>query len=692
MNTSRASLLTWSFSLLCLATFASSTALADARSRADLAAPEVTVTHDGGKWLITGKKQKVNIDQNSLAMTIDAPPVSWSLASSEPGELIVKSRGEECSLRLIDAGSIAIEAFDTGAKTGVKITLGRFRHTGMLNNGLELDLTLYLTVCLEGKAEELVFDIAAAERETTVRQLDWPKEVETRGADYTALSNVRGNLLPVNWPHVYHPFRTLATTQESPMASDTKAVDHSYIQSNLIECWSMAWWGFAKGDSALVLIVETSADVGYKFEHPAGGPTVIGPRWLASLGRLAYPRTVRMSFLPKGNYVDMAKRYRQYAIDSGRFVSLKEKIARQPLVAELIGAPHEGQHALKNYKPLSHRWSTTNPSINYQVKTFDQLAQEMRDMKAAGVDHALVQLAAWPNQGYDRQHPDVLPPAPAAGGWDGFKRWFDTAKELGYIATLHDQYRDYYIDAPSWDPQFAAHEETAGGIAHAFPGSRFGDWKVGYVPMMDYWDGGAMGYLNSRFALAHMVNNDLAMFEHGVHPQGSGLDVFGYVPPTEDFNPEHPETRSDDMAGRIACFNWVRAHLGVVGTEAGSDWTIPYVDYCSDARLGSVIPAPLYELVYHDAIMTPEGGFKDYLRCLLNAGYPAVPSKLDDKKQMDIMRQMIALHKRLALLEMTNHEFLDKDYQKERTTFADGTTVTIDRTADTVEINPPLKP
>ena len=38
---------------------------------------------------------------------------------------------------------------------------------------------------------------------------------------------------------------------------------------------------------------------------------------------------------------------------------------------------------------------------------------------------------------------------------------------------------------------------------------------------------------------------------------------------------------------------------------------------------------------------------------------------------------------------MTNHEFLDKDHHYERTTFADGT-VTVDWTAKSVTINPPL--
>jgi len=57
---------------------------------------------------------------------------------------------------------------------------------------------------------------------------------------------------------------------------------------------------------------------------------------------------------------------------------------------------------------------------------------------------------------------------------------------------------------------------------------------------------------------------------------------------------------------------------------------------------------------------------------------------------MDILRQIIALHERVALLEMINHEFLDENRRKERSTFADGTTVTIDKDANGVTIQPEL--
>ena len=51
----------------------------------------------------------------------------------------------------------------------------------------------------------------------------------------------------------------------------------------------------------------------------------------------------------------------------------------------------------------------------------------------------------------------------AAGAWEGMKRLAETCADLGYLFSLHDQCRDYYLDAPSYDPQFAIHEEDVVG-------------------------------------------------------------------------------------------------------------------------------------------------------------------------------------------------------------------------------------
>lgn len=644
-------------------------------TRADWGAPLVNVSHADGKWTIAGRKQNVTLDEKTLALDINAQSVDWKMFSSGTNDMIVKYRGQEFPLRLTAARKMSIAPYDTGFKTGVKITLSDFRH-----GSDKLDLTLYLEVCLQGDAEDLVFDIAATEGEAVLRQLQWPTALDPTGLDYVVLSNNKGDLLPNNWPQAYFPIR------------NANAKDHSILQSHVIEDWAMSWWGFEKGKSAMMVIVETPDDAAYQFSHPAGGPTIIGPRWRDSLGKFRYMRTARMCFFPEGNYVTLAKRYRQYVMDTGLFVSLKEKIAKKPGLADVIGMPETRVGILFNQTPASDRYSQTN---HYRLTTFDERAAELRALKSNGVGRTLVYCSGWAHLGYDRQHPDPLPPPEAAGGWDGMKRLFDTAHELGYPFIFHDQYRDYYTDAPSFNPDFAIHEEDTNLPATAFAGSRVGDWKEGQIPFMRHWDGGPQGYLNSRYQLGHLEKNYQLFFAHGIHPDGIYIDVIGYVPPDEDFNPEHPTTRSDAMVGQANLMNWAGHNLGVTSTEAGSDWVVPFADIVNQSGgVGKHIPVPLYQLVYHDAVLVTfgagrAGGERNFLLGMLYGGVPELP--VDPGAQtLGYVKIMAALNKRVGLLEMTDHEFLADDRKKERTTFADGTTVMVDWDANTVDIKPKL--
>ena len=636
----------------------------------------VDVKHDGKEWVIAGKRQRVTLKATDLSIDVRAGDATWRMVGSGAKDLIVKSVGEELALRLADARKIDVQPYDAGFKTGVKVTLSDWATAP--------ELRLFLTITLEGKDEEMVFDVAADESKAIVQRLDWPGAMDGKEVDYTVLSNYRGVLLPRDWPKPFFPIRATNTD------GSAKAEDTSEVQSNVIESWSMSWWGFEKGPAAMMVIVETPDDAAYQFDHPAGGPTTIGPRWRESLGALRYPRSCRMCFFEHGNYVDMAKRYRRYAMDTGLFVPLSEKIARKPIVKELIGTPLVRVGILTNILPDSLRYSTTNPSRNFRLTTFDDRGKQFRQWKEKGLDRMHICLTGWCNQGYDRQHPDELPPAPLAGGWDGMKRLVETCHELGYLISLHDQYRDYYTDAPSFDPQFAVHEPDERMPSPSFPGSRFGQWKDGVIPMMNNWDGGTMAYLNNRFMPGHLIKNYTGLFDHGIHPDGIYLDVFGYVPPDEDFNPEDPTTRTDAIRARALCYTWARNNIGFIGTEAGCDWTVPYSDFSSPLKSNKGVPMPLFNLVYHDAVITPY--LPTDLHGFLNGGLPQgfSTSEFSDQDLSNI-RRMAALHKRLALTEMTKHEFLDEKFRRERTSFSDGTTVTVDWDQNSVKIEPEVQ-
>ncbi len=140
--------------------------------------------------------------------------------------------------------------------------------------------------------------------------------------------------------------------------------------------------------------------------------------------------------------------------------------------------------------------------------------------------------------------------------------------------------------------------------------------------------------------------------------------MFGYVLPDEDNIPQHPSTRTDGLRNRIKNYNWVRTNLGIVGTEAACDWTIPYVDFSSPLNARNGITRPLWDL----------------------------GSRFDPTEEnLILINRMSQLNKRLAFTEMIKHEFLDANYHKERFVFADGTTITVDWDKKTVEIIPGLK-
>ncbi len=637
-------------------------------------APAVSVAQQDGEWIIAGRARTVTLSSRDLRLQVRTGGTLWSMVPSTATDLIVRAGGADTALRLADAPRIAITPYDTGFKTGITIVLSGWR-----TRAGELDVELYLTVALEGRAEEVVFDVSARDGTSVVRQLDWPTALEAGDVDHTVMSHYRGILLPRTWPAEFNPIRAGAAWPN----------ETTEVQSHVIESWSMSWWGFQRGRSAMMIIVETPDDAAYRFAHPAGGPTVIGPRWRASLGRFRYPRSARMAFFEPGTYVDMAKRYRRHAIDAGLFVPLRHKIAQAPRVAALIGTPLTRFSILRNLHPDSARYDRIAPEKNYQLTTFDQAAVRIGELKAQGFERFHICLTGWPYLGYDRQHPDVLPPAKDAGGWEGMKRLTDAVRALGFVLTLHDQYRDYYVDAPSYDPQFAVHEEDEAGPPQAFPGSRFGQWKEGRVPFMRHWDGGKQTFLTPRLMLGHLRKNYELLFEHGIKPDGSYLDVFGYVPPDEDFNPRHPATRTDSIRERAACFRWARHHLGIVGTEAAVDWTVPYVDISSPLGKGRAgIAVPLFNLVYHDAIITTYA--PNDLSGFVNGGVPqfglSALAGPERARTLERIREMARLHERVALLELTGHEFLDRDRTVERSTFADGTTVTVDWKTQSVTV------
>ncbi|MCC6415445.1 MAG: hypothetical protein IT582_06020 [Opitutaceae bacterium] len=607
-------------------------------------------------WRFSGSRVTVNCDPVSLALSIATKANRWRCAPSQTSDLTVRVNDQLVSLRLADATQRTATPYETGYSHGLRVTLSGWQHAGAA-----LDLTLDFFLTLEGPDEDLVAQLNASDGAARVHELRWPGAIEPADFDHTVTPSMQGMLLPKAWPAKAFLLDSLC-----------------FGRGLYLPCW-----GHQQGRAALLTILETPNDAGCDFAHPPGGPTRLGPRWVASLKRWTYPRRVRFCLLDRANHVGLAKRYRRHVIEHGRFVSLREKIARNPRVAALIGAPVIHTGILTHISPASDYYSKTDPAKNHIVTPFAQRAKELRALHARGVRRAYVHLDGWGLHGYDNLHPDPLPPAPEAGGWRGFKLLADTCDELGYTFAIHDQYRDYYHDAPSYNPAHTVIDEN------------------GQHPFCSIWYGGPHSFLCPSHAPGHVRKNHRAMLAKGVKLRGAYLDVFSVVPPDECHASEHPVTRTECLRLRTECFNFVRSYGGVVSSEEPSDWSAPSLDlvhhgpWMRDPNPGEGtavgIPIPFFDLVYHDALLLPwsleRGAWGipptdlGYLHGMAHAGLPYL-SITPTPAELRQVRAMCAINQRLALTELTGHAFIGSNPRRQRFTYADGTQITLDLDAD----------
>ncbi len=617
-------------------------------------APAVWVSETGDQWIIKGPKAEVSIFKKNLQMKIKTTAAEWEMMPPDSNDFVIAADSLRFHLGCKDAQRVEFSNYSNGFATGIKIELSQFQH-----DSLTFDLVVQLFITLERPEDELVIAIVPIENKHVLKTCRLPKGFSANWFDFTVVPFMQGMLLPKNWP------------------KDVWLYDTFSYGRGLY----MPWWGHQQGESAVIVILVTPTDAGCDFSHPANGPTYLAPKWLHSLGSFNYPRQIRMCFFDKANYVDLAKRYRKYIQETGHFVSLKEKIARTPQLEKLIGSPVLHTSILYHTMKESSYYDKEHPENNHQLTTFAQRLADLKQLRRKGIKKLYVHLDGWGYRGYDNLHPDYLPPCPEAGGWDGMRQLVDGCQKMGYVIALHDQYRDYYLDAVSFDLRHTKILEN---------GQRYFEQT---------WAGGRQSILCPSLAPGFVRQNHQLLIDHDINVNGSYLDVFAVVPPEECYNSEHPVTRTQCLQFRAHCFTIIKQLEGIVSSEEPADWAIPYLDlvhhgpYALAPNPGAGpamgIPIPLFNLVYHDAILLPwsistaKGGWgipdtdSGFLHGLLNAGMPYL-SITPDKNEIKKVKQLSILHQRVGKLEMIDHELLDNLFRKQRATFADGTTVTVD--------------
>ncbi len=480
---------------------------------------------------------------------------------------------------------------------------------------------------------------------------------------YTLLSKMQGMLIPAGHPQQVKSFET----------------DYLFDRNAY-----MPFYALAKGSAGLLGIWHTPYDTGYRLDHPGGSHTYVQTFFRPQLGRMTGVRTVRYQFVDNCSVMAFAKAYRVYADRYGRAKTLKEKAALNPAVRRLYGTPVVHSDLLTQFAPGSVNYIPGDDEHNIRYTTFERRAQQLEELYAKGVKEAYLHFDGWVRMGYDSQHPDVFPPNEICGGLEGMKKLSETAHRLGYVFGIHDQYRDYYVDAPSYVDHLAQHRAD---------GTRF------YV---NAWNGGEQTFLCSARAMDFVKRNFDLLEENGVGVEAAYLDVFNIVELDECIHPLHSVTREQCAVNRRAAIEEVARRGIIVSSEEGGETMLPVVSLCHhvpfmingdpffpDGDDTHFAPAvPLMAMVYHDCMVMPwigiskTGGFglakNDIgLHWAILTGSPVYYDIDETEENIEKGRIALELHRRLAEQKIVDFGFVGEDWRHQFTVFEDGTRITV---------------
>jgi hypothetical protein len=578
-------------------------------------------THAEGKW---------NFENDSLRVSVSEATGRWDVLDKRCNRWWRQAASE-----IEAAGSDAVKAIRPlpPPAQGVEITLGHSHPKGGT-----LPLTVRLSLVPD--RAEVICEISG-DADAAIDELAMPSPIVLDAAEGVMVVSHQAGLL----------FRVDELAWHAKKFSLT-----------------MPWFGaqdLASGQGYMT-IVETPDDAWLYGEKVRGnGRDVLsmGMVFIAQKGKLGYSRRLLYHFLDRGGYVAMAKRYRAYAREKGLVKTLAEKRKERPAIDRLVGA------------------------VNIYGSDF----QNIEELKRLGIERAVV-------SGFTKDRVRQI-------------------SEWGYLPTRYDIYTDLYEP----DTKSSKMERCAGftfpqDVAKQADGSNERKPGKGDPRYQICWTCG-LRTLREKMPKRLSESSFQAYF----------LDCVTNSKLGECYDPQHPLTRTTDRETRVKQFAYLSKELGlVVGSEEGRDWAaavadyfegvmgtgtwlafnpklhaIPFEPFVPTARYEdlSMNPArrvPLFQLVYGDCTETTwRWGDNNHRmlglwaqKDLLNIIHASMPTWVLWRPQQDLFRNNLDRFKEcydhvcrwrraVGYSEMTNHQRLTKDGLTQRSTFANGASVTV---------------
>ncbi len=432
--------------------------------------------------------------------------------------------------------------------------------------------------------------------------------------------------------------------------------------------WSdinMRWFGGIKNDACWLAILQRGLpDSGALRVNRS-----ISPVWLKSLRKWKPTYSVRYKFT-KGNYVTLAKIYRNWAIENNIFKSLDEKIEANPNLAHFIGGRllsfFQARPPMRK-RDAEDLWLTREQAERRLGDRIDitfthaDVLRHIEKAKSLGFKKGPVILRGWINRGYDASHPDIWPPETALGPIDTLKQIMALPEPI--VAGLHDNYQDMYDTTPN------------------FP-KGVNIMANGRLMPAGFWAGGQAYAVNSRNGLKYAKRNWQQIST--LSPKLMFIDTTTAMQMYQSYENGNTLTRTQDLRYKSELLSFLKQQGVLVGSEESADFGIPHVDWFECRHRRSDQYVPLWPLVFHDAAFigryTSRFGDRAYPAWLEDMLWGYMPLLFMDaeRRNEDHFKNTFHIdkwHEKIATSEMLDHKFLTEDRNLEQTTFSSGCSI-----------------
>lgn len=254
----------------------------------------------------------------------------------------------------------------------------------------------------------------------------------------------------------------------------------------------------------------------------------------------------------EADYPGLARIYHDYLVHQRDVSPLKQRAPANPVLDYSVRAMRT-----KIFMGSKPKVIDGNAPVRTDT-TFEQAETILEDMKAAGIDKAVVTLVGWNLGGHDGAYPTRFPVEPAFGGEEGLKKLIAKAKALGFQIVTHDNYTDVYRSARDFDYEYST--RTPEGLPRVV-----GIW------------GGGQSFKACPVAYPERYGPDFQRVKDLGFEGHTYLDAQSTVL-WSCHDSRHPADEEHYALAQSAISQWHRAKYGAVAIEIPSAYSLPFID------------------------------------------------------------------------------------------------------------------